>query len=610
LSAFAVIYERSDMPVDPIAFNRVMERLSHRGSDGIDVVSTGHVMMGHWHFWTTPEEVGERQPLELNNSQLKIVFDGRIDNREELFGKLNITPAEGKSLSDAALVLRAFAHWREDCFKYFIGEFALVILDEARNEVICACDPLGDRVLFYAFFNTQLVIASEPWAVAGANQTKPELNESAVAHYFALRVPQDGQTFFNNIYELLPAHIMEVGANDYRLWRYWQPDPHKKIRYKTDEEYAEHFRSLLEESIHCRMRSPLKVGVLMSGGLDSTPVASLAARMIAPQILTTLSYVFDELPECDERQYIDAVKDRWKINSIQFTGDDSWTFKDWSNWPHNPNQPDRNFYRLLLENTYQRAKEEGVGVLLTGYMGDHLYSASSDWIADMVVDGQFMKAVKELIFQIKNMGWKETIKTGHLRRIARRMIDAIRPGALRLPRGKNVPAWINPDYASFFSSRQNMNPVFERNGSLLALATSNDVSSAASYTSRHGVELRNPYRDRRLVEFILAIPAYQLYSHGLLKYILRTAMLDILPEIVRTRVAKTTFEALYFLGIEKEKALFESYLKDMQAEWRKFLHANWTSEILEFTHANTIEGLLPFSCISFEVWNRCFVSEI
>jgi asparagine synthase (glutamine-hydrolysing) len=590
-------------------FNKIMERLNHRGTNGSDVVSAGNVSMGHWHFWTTPEEVGERQPLALNGLPFKIVLDGRIDNREDLFGELSVAPTEGRSLSDAALILHAYARWGEDCFKHFVGEFALVIFDETRNELICARDQLGDRTLFYAFYDTQIVIASEPWAVAAANHVKPDLNESAIAHYFALRVPQDGQTFFNNIFELLPAHVMKCGANSRRSWRYWQPDPHKKIRYKTDEEYAERFRALLEESTRCRMRSSLPLGVLMSGGLDSASIACLAARMIAPKTLTTLSYVFDELPECDERAYIDAVKEHWKIRSIQFTGDDSWTFKDWKDWPHNPNLPESNFYRLLLENTYRRAKEEGLGVLLTGYMGDHLYVAGSDWIADLVVDGQFTKAVKELVFQIRGMGWKETVQTGHIRRIARRTVDSIRPGALRLPRRNRAPAWINPDYADSLTNPREMNPVFERNRTLLGLAASRDVAYSIGNTSRHGVEFRNPYRDRRLIEFILALPAHQLYQHGFLKAILRAAMRGILPEIIRTRVARTTFESLYFRGIEREKRLFESYLNDMQAEWRKFLRADWSSKILDLAHTDSVEGLLPFSCISYEVWKQCFVSK-
>jgi len=301
LSAFAVVYERSGTPADPAVLDRMMERLSHRGPDGSDISLSGHIAMGHWHFWTTPEEVGEKQPLQLAGLPFKIVFDGRIDNRSELFSSLGINSEEEFYISDAALVLHAYKHLGEQCFERFIGDFAFVLFDEKKNELICARDALGIKSLYYAWHGTKLVIASEPWAVAGSDNSRVEANENAAAIYFSLRIPDDGQTLFKGIYELLPAQALKVSRTENYLWKYWMPDLSKKIRYKTDEEYAAHFLSLLEESVRCRMRSTTPTGVMMSGGLDSTTVASLAARMIAPQQLKTISYVFDKFPDCDER---------------------------------------------------------------------------------------------------------------------------------------------------------------------------------------------------------------------------------------------------------------------------------------------------------------------
>ena len=206
---------------------------------------------------------------------------------------------------------------------------------------------LGDRTLFYAFHRSSLLVASEPWAVVGAGKIPGEFNESAIAHFFALRATEDGQTLFKEVYELLPAHVMIVNATGSKTRRYWQPDPNKRFLGKSDGEYAEQFRTLLEDSIRSRLRSVTPVGVLMSGGLDSTSIACLAARILAPQPVTTISYVFDELSDCDERQYIGAVVKQWGIHSIQIPCDDAWPLKDWKNWPHNSNKPEGNPYGLL-----------------------------------------------------------------------------------------------------------------------------------------------------------------------------------------------------------------------------------------------------------------------
>ena len=584
-----------------------MERLSHRGPDGSDIFSTGNVTMGHWHFWTTPEEVGERQPLGLKGLPFKIVFDGRIDNREELFTELNISPAEGKSLSDALLVLRAFAFWGEDCFKQFVGEFALVIFDEQKNELICARDHLGDRTLFYADYGSQFVIASEPWAVVGVSLAKPELNEIAIAYYFAVKEMEDGQTFFNNVYELLPAHHMIITLSGQRVIRYWQPDPHKKIRYKTDEEYAEQFRNLLEESIRCRMRSITPVGILMSGGLDSTSVASLTARMINPQQLTTISYVFDELPDCDERQYINAVKEKWNIRSIQIPGDDAWPYKNWKNWRRNPNHPEGNPYRLVKERAYQRANNEGLRVLLTGGFGDHLYDGAEEWMADLIEDGRLFQALQGLADNIRYFGLRRTLAGQSLRRTARHLLDKI-PGGNRLHgKQQTAPPWLMPFSTDSTNNKPStwIDPAFAQKTNVLGLRVANSSAGETFNTSRYSLELRHPYRDRRLIEFVLSIPAYQFYFQGVYKYILRNAMKGILPEIIRARRQPTSLLSFYFRGVDQEKNLLQDRIQDSNASWRKFVQPDWL-----LNHWNASVGLdkdgpqvlIPWLCLSYEAW--------
>ena len=192
MSGFVVIYDRSSTPVNTDLFERAMNFLKHRGPDGRDVSFTEHAALGHWHFWTTPEEVGEKQPLELNGLPFKIVFDGRLDNRAEILDGLKPPLENASRLSDAALLLYAYERWGRECFERLIGEYALVIFDEWRGELICARDALGDRSLFYSIHDSRIIIASEPRAAA---VEAPELNESAVSHFFCFT----GKTEWRNI---------------------------------------------------------------------------------------------------------------------------------------------------------------------------------------------------------------------------------------------------------------------------------------------------------------------------------------------------------------------------------------------------------------------------
>lgn len=605
MSAFAVIYERSNTPVELGVFNRVMERLAHRGPDGSDFVSVGSLAMGRWHFWTTPEEVNERQPLELNGLPFKIVLDGRLDNRAALFEELGISRVAERDLSDAALILRAYARWGENCFERLVGEFALVIFDGQKNELICARDHLGDRALFYAFYGARLIVASEPWAVAGGLDTPPAINEYAVAHYFALKIPENGQTLFNGVYELQPASTLTVTPAAQRVRRYWEADPSKKIRYKTDEEYAEHFRSLLEESVRCRLRSTAPAGVLMSGGLDSTSVACLAARMVAPRRLTTVSYVFDELLDCDERRYVNAVTEQWRTRSIQIPCDDAWTYKDWQNWRRNPNLPEGNMYRLVKERAYQRARDEGLRVLLTGGFGDQLYDGAEEWMSDLFADGKPRQALREFSENIRSYGLRKSLAARSFRRLARHALEKI-PGGKFL-RAKQAPSpWLTSYSNDIVNSEPSawMNPAFSLKNNLLGLRSAQNPYETYN-VSQYALELRHPYRDRRLIEFALALPAYQLYFHGVYKYILRIAMKGILPEAIRARREPTSLAPLYFRGVEREKVFLQDLVQDANASWRKFVQADWLLKHWDAPAARNrdgLEALVPWLCFSYSAW--------
>ena len=615
LSAFAVVYERSSTPLEPGVLERAMERLKHRGPDGSDVLQAGNAALGHWHFWTTPEEVGERQPLEVKGLPFKIVFDGRLDNRADLLGALNLNHADVNRISDAALTLRAYDRWGKDCFARFIGEYALAILDEARRELVCARDALGDRSLFYASRGTRLVVASEPWAVAGADGSAEELNENAVAHYFALKANEGGQTLFKNVYELPPAHAMTVSASGIHSWRYWQPDPAVKLRGKSDREYAEGFLPLLEESIRCRLRSNYVPALLMSGGLDSTSVACLASRMFAPNPLATLSYVFDELPECDERRYIELVKAQAGIRSIQVPCDDLWPYKNLQDWPRNPNQPDGNTYRMVIERTYQHARQAGLRVLLTGTYGDELYDGDEDWLSDLLAEGRLRDAAREIRLHLRYAGLGRTWESAYLRRAALRVLQTV-PGGKQLlgpvlnrrrTRHKRTsPAWLTPFSASNLSADQSqLDPAFELRASLLGIMTAEDCVIETYYTSRYGLELRHPYRDRRLVEYVLSLPAHQLYYHGQYKHVLRTAMQGILPEPIRVRSRPTTLLTLLARGVEREKEVLRRHVQDPAASWRKFVRADWLLERWDIPVTRETDGaaaVVPWLCVSYATW--------
>ena len=610
MSGFAVIYDRSNTPIDPGVLDRMLKRLEHRGPDGQDNWFSGPVAMGHLHFWTTPEEVGENQPLKLDNIPHTIVMDGRLDNRSDIIRRLNLNPGEAGHLSDAALLLHAYSRWSTDCFKDLIGEFAVAIWDPLVGELVCARDAIGDRTLFYSLQGARMVIASEPWAVAAGLDKKVELDERAIAYHFALSAPEDGQTLFKDIYELLPAHWLKIGSAKDRLQNYWQPNLDKRSQSRSDVDYAEEFREVLDESVRCRLRSINTPAVMMSGGLDSTSVACIVAKMLSPVPLTTVSYVFDEFHDCDERQYINAVRDQYGTRSIQIPCDDLWPFKNWPDWPLDPSWPPANPYRLILERTYSRARDEGFRVMLTGMYGDDLYNRAENWLADLFLDKRLGQMVKEITFLVKKYGLIKTLKLGTFQRTLKQVLKAI-PGVENIHRNSTAPRWLTPFSAGLLKEKPLNNTANNQTERLKLVDTGNNAREIFN-TNRYGLELRTPYHDRRLIEFVLQLPGYLLYSMGMNRRILRIAMGETLPGVIKSRFGKTNLLSLYNFGVQRAKSDYKDWNRE-DAAWRKFVKADvvlneWQTDISSQNDGRIT--LIPSLCYFYNLWYNSFLLEI
>ena len=139
--------------------------------------------------------------------------------------------------------------------------------------------------------------------------------------------------------------------------------------------------------------------------------------------------------------------------------------------------------------------------------------------------------------------------------------------------------------------------------SMLGVRVAQNSSNEVTYASRHAVELRHPYRDRRLVEYVLALPAYQLYYQGIFKHVLRTAMRGILPETIRLRLYPTYMNSLFFRGFEMEQEIIQACAKNTGADWRKYVRSNWLSKRWVYTPKRSLPEMnVPWLCIAHEAW--------
>lgn len=605
MSAFAVIFERRGAPASVEALAAMSGRLAHRGADGCDLVCRDGCGLAHQHFWVTPEEVGERQPLADRSGRRLLVFDGRLDNREELLAWLPPRVADAGPPSDAALALAAYRRWGEGFYRRLLGPFALVLVDLERRLALCARDPLGDRTLFYRLDEASLLVASEEIALLAHPRVGDELDDRRLACYFALRVPADGASFFREVRELPPAHALRVDAASSRLERFWRPEELPRLEGRDERELAAEYRERLRQAVRCRLRAGAPPAVMMSGGIDSTSLAALAAEALrdagSPAPVRAVSWVFDRFAACDERGYFEPVVDRWALESLPVDGDRAVPAIDDAELARNPGTPEENPYRRLKNLAYARAAAAGSRVILHGGAADALYAGAGLWLADLAREQGVGRGLVELSAELWRAGPVAGLRRAGAAGWARR---------LRRGLGTSESAWLTREARRWLDDEPAESfglPPGARRRRLAAAAgarPARGITVEIFHASRCGVELRHPYRDRRLVELMLRLPAFELYRAGRFKPIARRAMAGYLPAAILERTRPTLLAPLFERGMRGEgRSAAAALLGSPEAEWRRWVRPAWLERGLRRS-LGPLGDVVLWSCVGFELWRR------
>lgn len=586
MSGIAAVLRRDGAPADEAVLRRVLDRLAHRGPDGERVAAAGPLALGHRHFWTTPEDVGEQQPVSDTSGRWLAAVDGRVDNRDEVIRGLSLSAAEAAALSDAALLLRVFARWGTSGLARVVGSFAAAFWDSAERRLTLARDPLGDRPLCYAVTPEAVVAASEEQALLAHPGVDRRLDERRVAQMFAAGELDSDATFFAAVKEVLPGHAVVVAGGRCAAERYWEA-PAGVLRLRDDREYAEAFRAVLAEAVAAQTRAAGPVALLLSGGLDSSGIAATAASL-SPR-LKAVSWVFDELRSCDERRWIDAVVRHCGLEPLQFPGDGEWPLREFATWRHNPSSPEEDLYRRLTDRALAVACSAGARVVLSGMFGDHLYSGTQGWFWE----DPGGRAVARLARTVQSGG-------------ARAVLSALRPRRLSPPARR---AWLTDRARGLLADPRPWPPSADgalrpgQSRSVLGLLAAHGVAGGTFHTASLGVETRFPYRDRRVVELMLRIPSDQLQRPGLTRPVLRNALAGLLPDDVRERVGKASMRELFLRGVrEREAAALTAALRRGTSAWSPYVREEWVAAARPGESAREIHEIVLWLCACFGKW--------
>jgi len=294
MCGIVAVFSRSE-PVDPSALTRGTLALHHRGPDGQRqwLSDDGRVGLGHARLSIIDLETGD-QPITSEDEQTHIVVNGEFYGYEAIQRELEDRGHRLRTRSDSEIALHLFEDYGVQCLHRLRGEFALVLWDARRRLLFAARDRFGIKPLFYAWHRNALYLASEAKALFAAG-VPARWDEEFVYQSVAFGGFQR-RTLFDGVHQIPPGHFMIATERHVQVSPYWDfnyPTAEHTLPSRTDEEYAQEFRRVLEEAVRIRLRADVPVGVYLSGGLDSCSVLGLAARH-HPEPIKAFTLTFDQ----------------------------------------------------------------------------------------------------------------------------------------------------------------------------------------------------------------------------------------------------------------------------------------------------------------------------
>ena len=471
---------------------------------------------------------------------LVVVADARIDDREGLSTALGIRLAERAALADAALILRAFARWGADCPRHLLGDYAFAVWDQRKHTLFCARDHIGARPLYYAHENGQFAFASAVEALLALPDVPDALDETMVATRLGTTLCSDTRTLFHAVHKLPPGNTLTVERSradgwGQRLERYWFPEHAPVASPASDEACIEQFLHLYRQAVRDRLRGG-PVGTHLSGGLDSSSIAVLAARESRrqgrppPLAFTWLRELGDAAPEpahAPEYALVDAVcaQENLQVCHGALNVEDVLALLSLDGALPNV------LVHVNEEIVQRHAEAQGIKVLLSGWGGDECVSFGG-------------------------IGhWQQLLLSGRWRQLAAEGRAQNRP-AWRFFAGVALPVLLPSLAAALRQSRTGrsrrpgflIDPTFARRVKPLAAPAKRTISVrreqlwrlrqghlaeriegwAASAAGR-GIEYRYPLLDRRLLEFALGLPPDRFQRGEWSRWLMRHALQTILP---------------------------------------------------------------------------------
>lgn len=538
---------------------KVMEKLQeHRGPDGSGLWIHEKEFIGFAHQRLSIIDLSQNasQPM-TDDAGNWIVFNGEIYNFIELRKELG----EGnfRTKSDTEVILRAYQKWGKQCVEHFNGMFAFAIWDEVNHELFCARDHFGVKPFYYAIYDGIFYFASEIKALLPFIEIETDVE--GLKDYLTFQLCLSSKTLFQGVEELEPAHILSIKGGQTTIKRYWEVYYEPDFRF-THKYFEEKLSELLVDSVHIQTRSDVPIGGYVSGGFDSSTIASIANKHTSDPFMGFTGMFSKYGEEFDESRYAENVakSSGFELKKIDINANDF--INNIENVIYHLDFPvagPGSFPQYMVSQLASKDRK----VVLGGQGGDEIFGGYTRYliayfeqcingaIEGTTSSGNFVVTYESIIpnlVALKNYKpmlksfWKE----GLFDSMDMRYFSLVN----RAPNLKNEVRW---ELLEPYSSKETFRNIFNGDNVmkesyfdqmthfdfktlLPALLQVEDRMSMAS-----GIESRVPLLDPRIVELAATMPADVKFKNGDLKHVFKKIVKPYLPESIYNRKDKMGF---------------------------------------------------------------------
>jgi len=507
------------------------------------VRNSNQVNLGHNRLSILDLSEASNQPFI--HDDLALTYNGEIYNYLELREELQSLGHQFKTTGDTEVILASFKAWGLSCVKRFVGMWAFAIWDQQKQTLFCSRDPFGIKPFYYQIDSGRMYFASEYKALQRSPLHQSKINERQIARYLQLGwIAHEDETFFANMHALPAGHNLVFKDGKLQLERY-HDFPAQTQSGISDEEAIQGFKDRFLQSLKIHMRSDVEVGGCLSGGLDSSAIASGVGKLYPDVNFKTFTIYYSGKNEVDERPFARLNHKKYpSLQGFEYEPKDGELedhfdkFLDIQDVPVAGSSPFSQYFVMKL------AAEHGVKVVLDGQGADE-YLAGYMHAFYRAHAGQFSRnpfmAMKELNShnKLQNYGAREKVK-----RFLKTVLTATKSEqALYALEFKNyLPFVLSSTETPFnlnFNDGSRLNKFLHHQlytASLPTLLHYEDRNSMA-----FSIESRVPFLDHRLVNYTMSLPDSFKIRDGISKFILRKGLSDLLPEEITNRMDKKGF---------------------------------------------------------------------